>query len=626
MLSGRARTFGLSLCILTTLGGTGCLPVFWGGWLGMPEQRTIQVRSPSQLPKIRRPAGPPPPTVADPQPDLTERRISLDEAIRITLSNSTVVRVLAGTTAVSSGRTIYDPGIANTTIDQEQARFDPQFNLNNNFNRIETPTAVLDPLSPVGATITGFRNDDYSLSTGISKTNVAGGTLAFNINDNLDRFTPGIFPLDPQNRDSLTLSYTQPLLQGAGIAPNLAPVVIARINTEISYFQFKDSMDQSVRGVIEAYWALVFARTDAWARRQQVQQGTAALERAEARSRLGFGSSAEVAQARSALANFKATLIIADANVIQREAALRNIMGLPPSDSSRLVPITPPSASRLNINWDEIVNIAEDQRPDLIELKLIVEADRQMIIQARNNALPKLDTTLLYRWNGLEGRTPTRANLSTEGGEFTDWTLGLNFSVPLGLRQSRAGLRQKELILARDSANLDQGFHAALHDLATSTRNVAEFYEEYQALKEARVAARLNLDLQVAAFRAGRTIFLNVLQAITDWGNSVSAEAQALTQYNTDLADLERQTGTILNTHGIQFYEERFASIGPFGRLARPRWYAAGLPPGPNRDVYPTSREPAENFFDLQSPLKRDSDAAPIKGPPLRELPTRPPG
>jgi hypothetical protein len=198
--------------------------------------------------------------------------------------------------------------------------------------------------------------------------------------------------------------------------------------------------------------------------------------------------------------------------------------------------------------------------------------------------------------------------------------------VPLGLRQSRAGLRQKELILARDSANLDQGFHAALHDLATSTRNVAEFYEEYQALKEARVAARLNLDLQVAAFRAGRTIFLNVLQAITDWGNSVSAEAQALTQYNTDLADLERQTGTILYTHGIQFYEERFASIGPFGRLARPRSYAAGLPPGPNRDVYPTSPEPAENFFDLQSPLKRDSDAAPIKGPPLKELPTRPPG
>src|SRR5206468_4123051 len=125
-----------------------------------------------------------------------------------------------------------------------------------------------------------------------------------------------------------------------------------------------------------------------------------------------------------------------------------------------------------------------------------------------------------------------------------------------------------------------------------------------------------------AAFRAGRTIFLNVLQAITDWGNSVSAEAQALAQYNTELAGLERQTGTILETHGIEFYEERFAAIGPFGRLARPRLYPFSMPPGPNSPAYPTSTEPAENFFNLTSPIKTDSEPRePIKGPPLKEPP-----
>jgi len=589
------------------------LLVFAGGcgdgvrWLIMPEQRSIDVRDVSDLPKARIPEIPPPPTVSNPQSEATIRPLSLDEAIRIALENSKVIRVLAGTTAVASGRTIYDPAISNTVIDQEQARFDPTLDVNNAFNRTEQPTAVLDPLDPIGAAIVGSRTDDYDFNLGLSQTTISGGTASLNISDNLARFRPGVFPLDPQNRSSATLSLTQPLLQGAGTGPNLAPIVIARIQTERSYFQFKDSVQELVRGVIDAYWAVVFARTDVWARRQQVEQGKAADERADARLRKGFGSAAEVAQTRLALANFRAGLIGAEANLLQREAALRNILGLPPSDSQQLVPVTPPSRNRLEVNWDEIIKLAEERRPDLIELKLIIEADQQLLLQARNQAQPRVDAVALYRWNGLEGETPSGSHLSTGSGEFTDWTLGVNFSVPLGLRQGRATVRQQELIIDRDRANLDQGLHAAVHDLAGNTRNLAQFYEQYEAFKVAREAARANLEQQSAEFRAGKTIFLNVLQAITNWGDTVSAEAQSLTQYNTELANLERQTGTILETHGIHFYEERFSAVGPFGRLATPRCYPESLPPSPNKSVYLSSPEPAENSFDLQPPAKPES-------------------
>ena len=92
------------------------------------------------------------------------------------------------------------------------------------------------------------------------------------------RFRPGVFPLNPENRTLLDLSFTQPLLQGGGTAANLAGIVIARIDTERSYFQFKDSVQEMVRGVIEAYWSLVFARTDLWARDRQVEQARFAYE------------------------------------------------------------------------------------------------------------------------------------------------------------------------------------------------------------------------------------------------------------------------------------------------------------------------------------------------------------
>jgi hypothetical protein len=270
--------------------------------------------------------------------------------------------------------------------------------------------------------------------------------------------------------------------------------------------------------VTEAYWAVVYARTDVWARRQQVEQGEAAFARSEARQRQGFGNAAEVAQTRVSLANFRANLITAEANLLQREAVLRNLLGLPPTDPPRITPTSPPTPQRYDPNWDELVHLAERQRPDLIELKLIIEADEQNLLIAKNQALPQVNATMLYRWNGLEGTTPGGQRLETGPGAFTDWSMGVNFSVPLGLRAGRAGMRQAELILCRDKANLEQGVHFAVNEVATSVRNISQFYEEYKAFRETRAAARINLEQQLAEFRAGRAIFLNVLQAITDWG------------------------------------------------------------------------------------------------------------
>src|SRR5205085_4972241 len=125
----------------------------------------------------------------------------------------------------------------------------------------------------------------------------------------------------------------------------------------------KAAVQVLVRGVVEAHWAVVFAHADVWSRRQQVEQGEAAYVRAQARQRQGFGALAEVAQARVSLANFRANLIASEANLLQREAALRNILGLPPSDPPRLILTSQPNAVRLDPVWDEVVRLASERRP-----------------------------------------------------------------------------------------------------------------------------------------------------------------------------------------------------------------------------------------------------------------------
>ena len=580
-----------------------------------PEQRTANVRAPEQIPGTGAPVTPPPRTVTAPFADSPALYLSLDEAIRVALVNADVIRVLAGTGAVSSGRTVYDVAIANTAIDEQQARFDPLVDWGHNWDRVETPASILDPGDPNGARIGGIRTDGYRMNLGTSKTAPTGGVLSFGVNSNPQRFQPGIFALTPQNRYSLDMALTQPFWRGAGVRVSRAPIVIARIDTERSFFQYKDGVQEMVRGVIEAYWNLVFARTDVWTRRQQVVQSKEAYDRAEARFRNQLASQAEVAQTRVSWGNFRASLIAAEANALQREAALRNILGLPPTGENLLVPVSPPTDRRIDFDWENLVALSESNRPDLIELKLVLEADQQRLLLARNDALPNLDASMLYRWNGLEGRTPTGAQITTQGGEYADWTMGVNFSVPLTLRQGRASMRRQELIVARDRANLRQGVHGMTHELATTLRGIDQSFEQYELFREVRVAAAQNLAEQWGRYQNELTIYLNVLLAITDWGNAVSSEAQALSLYNTQLANLEAQSGTVLETHGVRFFEERYGSIGPMGRLAPDQPYLERLPPTDNQGRYETGYDPAENFFDLEDPILRRSEEVPAPRP-----------
>src|SRR5439155_21218713 len=99
-----------------------------------------------------------------------------------------------------------------------------------------------------------------------------------------------VFRLNPQEQYAITLAYTQPLLNGDGLPANLARIVIARLDSERSFFQLKDALQELVSGVIEAYWEVVFARVDVEAKRKQVEQGEFGYKLAEARKRQGFGT------------------------------------------------------------------------------------------------------------------------------------------------------------------------------------------------------------------------------------------------------------------------------------------------------------------------------------------------
>jgi outer membrane protein TolC len=571
--------------------------------------------------RFRRNAGQAPVTVATPELEQEIRTLPLDEAIRIALQHSEAIRVLTGESASFSGQTIYDTAIAATPIDVAKAQFDPVFQANTAFLRTERPL-----LDGTGTTIVGSRRAGSTQGMSVTDLNQFGGTAAITANnawnsDNNEGFLTRDIP-------SLELSYTQPLLAGAGQQANLAPIVIARLQQSQSYFQFKDSIQGLVRDVITAYWLLVQARTELWASRQLVNQLQFATNRADAQFKTGLIAVQDAALIRTSFMNSKARLVRARGTVLQREAALRNLLGLPPEDGARIVPTTPPTRDQVEFRWYEIVDTAQAHRPDLIELNLVLMADQQLLRRNRNLARPELNAVAIQQWNGLAGRTAAGNIVNTPFDNHTDWTLGVEFSVPLSLRKARADVRNLELLIARDRATIQQSIHQLEHTLATALRNIDLNLEQYEAFRDARAAADISIPpLEARTFFGGlgQTTVLEVLGAYADRANAVSAEAIALTSYNTELANLEYETGTILDTHGVRFVEERFASIGPHGHCFEDQCYPLNLRPAENGNRYPDSGKPSEEAFDLQdysqkktTPPKDDGNVPPVP-PMIRE-------
>ncbi len=509
----------------------------------------------------------------------------------------------------SSGSTVYDPAIASTQVDRERARFDTKAEVSNTISQLESPFGVYDLTTPALASIRGTKVQRYDLRTEFSKRSITGGTWTSGMNlsntqyaspfTSLPPLPPLPVPLNPDVRASVDFGYRQPVLRGAGAGANSALITVAQIDTEISYYTLKDRLQNLVTSVIGLYWLLVETRVHMWILEQQVVESQFAFERAQSLLDRGQGTAADVAQTRAALARFRVQLIEAESTLVQHELRLRNILGLPPSDGRRMVPVTPLLTQRVDVDWDLLIATAQSQRPDIAQGKLELESAEQKLLLARNLARPSLDLVGVYRFNGLAGTTPTHRQTSTDFGEYTDWSMGIVYEAPLGQRESRADLRRQELDLARQRATLQQDVHNALHRLAESRRRLDQYYEQYLASREARTAARLNLDQQMAEYRRGRTIYLNVLQAITGWGDALSVEAVSLVRYNAELARLDAETGTILETHGIDLVGANYHSRGPLAPLHDGRSYPHSARPTENADRYPAGTTGAEEAFGL---------------------------
>ncbi len=561
----------------------------------------------------------PPLNVADPEFD-NFWNLTLEEVISYALQNSKVIRNvgqvtqfgvadgLLGRTAQSA--TIYDPALTESNtlggprpvdrsngslfltelqtqatqqgVEDALSEFDAQFFSSFNYSTTDRPRNVQtgNPFNPVFFQ----QNNGQSLAT-LSKKTATGGVFSLRnrtayTHNNIPIGIGRALPSDWQTEFEVEAQY--PLLRGRGEQVNRIPIVLARINSDISLADFESSVRNLLLDIENTYWDLSLAYRAVETARIGRDSAQVVWRNTNAKLQGGVEGSQKEAQTREQFYFFSGQLETAQHELFEAEARLRWLMGLAASDSRVIRPTDEPTTAEVHFDWVEVRTESLVRSPELRQQKWRIKQRELELIAARNQLLPRLNANLLYRWIGvgdeLMNADRNGLNFPSAGstafdelteGNFQEAVMGLEFTPPqFGARRPLSGIRHAQLQLARSQAQLEDMELQQVHLLGTAWRNVHFRYSLAVSHFNRWAASQADVQSATVLNERGKENLDIVLDAQRRLAQSQIDFYRALSDYNKAIADVHFRKGSLMEYNGIQLAE------GPWPQKAY--WDALG--------------------------------------------------
>ncbi len=539
--------------------------------------------------------------------------LTLEEAMRLSLTNNKVMRNIGGQIQGSPefllrnpevAPTIYDPAIAEsnprTGPEAALAAFDAQWSNSLTWQKLDTPSNV----SPYYSALIypDVNNVDQSVfQSKISKVAATGGqfSLAHNVAYNKYNY-PAAENTKQYMADwnvNLTAELRQPLLQGAGVQFNRIAgpgatvgafngVVLARINTDIALASFEDSVRNLVSDVEVAYWELYYQYRSLDAVIAGRDSALSTWRKIYTLYRIGGkgGEAEKEAQAREQYYLFRSTAEQSLSALYAAESKLRYMLGLAATDGRLIRPKDEPTTAKVAFDWYEVLNEGLARNVELRQEKWIVKKRELELIAAKNFLLPKLDFVAQYRWLGFGNRLDgegvwdsdtsaanTNAYRTLTSGQYQEWLLGFQSNVPIGYRREMAGVRHAQLQLAKERTKLQEGELEFSHQIAYTIRELEANHVLSQTNFNRRVAAQREVEAVAAAYETD-TITLDVLlKAQQNLAQAESDYYRALVNYNKSIAQVHYRKGSLLEYNGVFLAEGPWTGKAYFDARRRAR-------------------------------------------------------
>ncbi|MDA1161891.1 MAG: TolC family protein [Planctomycetota bacterium] len=552
-------------------------------------------------------------TVTD-ESDIEFHYVALQEAVHTSLMNSRVLRDLGGVVLRNPGDvdTTFD-----VALQELDPRFGVAAALSE-FDASFATTAFHEkndrPLNNqfFGGGTRKLQQDTATVESQLTKRAATGTELTLLNHTEYDaNNAPGNF-FGSAWTTWLDVEARHPLLQGSGTefnriaGPSNSPsnvngVVIARLRTDTSLADFEMSVRDFISNVENAYWDLYFAYRDLDARIVARDNALATWNRVNALYKAGRvgGEAEKEAQAREQYFRFQEQVQNAlsgrleggtrtnngtaggsfrgNGGVLSSERRLRLLMGLPINDGKLLRPNDEPILAEIAFDWDSILVEALTRRAELRRQKWVIKQREQELIASKNFLLPRLDMVGRYRWRGLgrdllQQHTPSVSGTATQAdldisalnnawgtllnGDFQEWHLGFEFSMPIGNRRAHAAVEYAELLLSREQAILSEQEREVVLALSEVIAELSRTWSVLETADDRRIAASEQLDAVQAAFDADKVAFDVLLDAQRRFLDAETNFHRSLVEYTIGVRNVHFEKGSLLDYNEIFLTED----------------------------------------------------------------------
>ena len=489
-----------------------------------------------------------PPTTG---PALTEDpvlRMPLQEIMQRAVANNLDVKV-AG----------FGPAIESTRVVEAEARYDPTFFINSQFQRNERAQA------------TSFEStenaDIWTTQVGVRQNLPSGGQAELRYEANRTEVETGQFQQfdpNPFYTSDIVLQVTQPILRDFGNQINRARILISRNNQRISLLDFRQQLEETAANIEQTYWQLVQAERNVRINERLLDETLRTAEvlwrrRGQDVTRVQLSqANASVEERRVALIGFKARV----RDLSDQLKRLMNDPDLPVSSETLILPGSPPVLEPVRFDLGDQINTALEHRLELGQQQLRVDSSRIAADVAKNNLLPQLNIIGSLSVNGLD---ENYGDAVSDQFEFdnTGWAFGFQFEIPLGNRAARATNQRARLQQQQAITQYANLIEQVALDVRTAMRDVDTRWDQIIASRQSRFAQEDALLAIQQREDAGEQLTPTFVQLKLDqqerFAQAAAQETEAISNYNNALAVLERAKGTLLRYNNILMEEGPFA-------------------------------------------------------------------
>jgi outer membrane protein TolC len=354
-----------------------------------------------------------------------------------------------------------------------------------------------------------------------------------------------------EGSDTFTANVAQPLLKGAGIAVNMAPIRVAELQEKINQLTLKSTVIDTVTNIILAYRALLEAQQQLVIAQDSLDRSRAQLAINQALIDAGRMAASELVQTQADIANQQVALLESEQARNSAQLALLRLLAM--DLHTDIVAGDSLSVHHVGIDLDKAIATALDNRPDYLSQRRALEQARQNLLVARNNRLWNLSAVGGVQYQTFRGGLApgVLANGLPASIAGTSASVGVQLTIPIGDHtlaqaevQATTALRTQEMTLD----DLRQEIETQVRD---AVQGVELTWRRVEAAREARDLAARTLDLEREKLRAGRTSNFEVLSFETNLRAADTQSLEAAISYLNAMTQLDQQLGTTLDTWKI---------------------------------------------------------------------------